>query len=547
MQKFKMRVSLALLFVFLVSCFSGCGAGTPTTVMKPLAGDAKSFDDSHGVSVHDPSLFRAKDGTYYVTGSHIASAKSTDLIHWNTVSSGVFDSNRTLTGEGQTLRGAYAKAFAWCDGAQTLWERADEEWETNVWASDIIYNEAMGKYCYYACSSVWGSTASVIWFATSDSPEGTFTFADTIIYSGFNKRTRLGKPRNEMHYSFTNLGALIENGIFTKEEVESAPWYNENDEYDCTYGKYPNAIDPAPFYDAEGNLWLVYGSFSGGIFVMPLVEETGLPDYAAMKTAEGYDMYFGKQITCTNEQTKNTGEGPFITYDAESGYYYLFLSYGALGALDGYNIREYRSKTPDGVYLDAAGNDAREMKNTGTPIIGNYQFSADAQAYLSGGHSSCLVDTDGKVYQAYHQRYNDGTGAFHNVQIHQMLRTKNGWLTMLPLIYGGETASAVTLAQLAGEYEAVLFTPEIKTATDWNGVQEIIRPTEKMMIAADGTVTLGGKTGTLQLDGDAYTFTLHIDGATFHGACCVGTQNAVQKMTLSALSNTNYTLWAVAK
>lgn len=44
--------------------------------MMPLAGDALQFDDSNGVSVHDPSIYKAKDGTYYITGSHIASAKA---------------------------------------------------------------------------------------------------------------------------------------------------------------------------------------------------------------------------------------------------------------------------------------------------------------------------------------------------------------------------------------------------------------------------------------------------------------------------------------
>ena len=61
----------------------------------------------------------------------------------------------------------------------------------------------------------------------------------------------------------------------------------------------------------------------------------------------------------------------------------MFLSYGGLGALDGYNIREYRSENPDGPYLDLAGNDAKDMKNTGTKLIGNYQFSFDEQAVLS--------------------------------------------------------------------------------------------------------------------------------------------------------------------
>ena len=161
-------------------------------VIKNLEGNALEFDDSNGISVHDPSLFKSNDGKYYVTGSHIAMAESDDLINWSTVSSGVYDSNKILVNDNKTLRESYAKAFAWCDAAQTQWKRSDDEWETNVWASDIIYNEAMGKYCYYASSSVWGTTASVIWFATADSPEGTFEFKDCLVYSGFNKLRKLG-------------------------------------------------------------------------------------------------------------------------------------------------------------------------------------------------------------------------------------------------------------------------------------------------------------------------------------------------------------------
>ena len=96
---------LALLFTAL--CFTSCGAGSTEAIMMPLAGDALQFDDSRGVSVHDPSIYKAKDGTYYITGSHIASAESTDLIHWQTISAGVFDSNRTLVAEGSTLRKSF--------------------------------------------------------------------------------------------------------------------------------------------------------------------------------------------------------------------------------------------------------------------------------------------------------------------------------------------------------------------------------------------------------------------------------------------------------
>lgn len=539
-------ISAAMALVFFALCLTGCGAGSTDAVIMPLEGDALDFDDSNGVSVHDPSVFKAQDGTYYITGSHIASAKSSDLIHWSTISAGVYDSNRTLVNEGSTLRESYEKAFAWCDGAQRLWEKSEDEWETNVWASDIIYNPAMGKYCYYASSSVWGTTASVIWMAVSDSPEGTFEFADTMIYSGFSSRTTLfGRPKNQLHYSFTNIGELIENGTFTKDEVESKDWFDEDGNYDCTYGKYPNAIDPAPFYDENGELWLAYGSYSGGIYVMPLVEETGMPDYGAMRETDGYDIYFGKQISCTNEESGGTGEGPFIVYDAESGYYYLFLSYGGLGAPDGYNIREYRSESPDGPYYDTAGNCATDMKNTGTKIIGNYRFSFNNTDILSPGHSSCLIDDDGRIYQVYHQRYNDGEGAFHNVQVHQMLRTADGWLTMLPLPYGGETASEVSDSDISGAYEVIFFSDDTKTAADWSNIENAVEPTLSASIDNGGKITVGGTEGQITLNNDARTFTLALDGENFSGVFCEAELDGRTVMTISAVSDKNRTLWAV--
>lgn len=548
MKKAVRIFSLILSLIFISVCFTACGsAGSTEAVMKTIEGDALDFDDRKGVSVHDPSIYKSKDGTYYITGSHIASAKSSDLINWNTISAGVFDSNRTLVPEGSTLRESFEKAFAWCDGAQRLFEKSEDEWETNVWASDVIYNEAMGKYCYYACSSVWGTTASVIWMAVSDSPEGTFEFVDTMIYSGFsNRETIFGKPKNQLHYSFTNIADLIENDTFTKEEVENQDWFDDDGNYDCSYGKYPNAIDPAAFYDKEGNLWLAYGSYSGGIYVMPLIEETGMPDYEQMRQSEGYDIYFGKQISCTNEATEGTGEGPFVVYDNESGYYYLFLTYGGLGALDGYNIREYRSENPDGPYIDLAGNDAKDMKSTGTKLIGNYQFSFDDMARLSPGHSSCLIDDDGRVYQVYHQRYNDGEGSFHNVQVHQMIRTSNGWLTMLPLSYNGETAQNVTVADLNGEYEAIFFSADTKKSDDWSKISDTVEKTISAEIS-NGKIIIGNKEYQIQLDSNSCTFTLDIDGETFYGAFCKGSNDNQVVMTLSAVSDKNRTLWAVAK
>lgn len=538
-MKMKMKIlCFVLTVVFIAACFSGCGgAGSTDLLVKTIDGDALAFDDSNGVSVHDPSLFKANNGKYYVTGSHIAMAESDNLIDWNTVSAGVYDSNKILVKDSATLRESYEKAFKWCDGAQRLWEKSEEEWETNVWASDIIYNKAMKKYCYYACSSVWGTTASVIWLAVSDSPDGTYEFVDTMIYSGFNRRTtKLGRPKNQLHYSFTNIKDLIKSEVFTKDEIENMPWFDSEGNYDCSYGKYPNAIDPTAFYDKDGMLWLVYGSYSGGIYVMPLIEETGLPDYSAMRNSDGYDLYFGKQITQTNETHNGTGEGPYIIYDDVSGYYYLFLTYGGLDALGGYCIAELRSDSPDGEY-------------TGERYInGNYQFSFDDSAFLSAGHSSCMIDDDGGIYQAYHQRYNDGFGGFHNVQIHQMLRTNNGYLTMLPLAYNGEKAVPVTINDVIGEYELIKdFKGETQKTDNWENVDEIINTPVNAEITSDGKLIINGNEYAITLDSGKYTFCFNFNGEEYNGAFCKGTDtNGKEKMTFSALSDKT-SIWAVSK
>ncbi|MGN1202261.1 MAG: lipocalin-like domain-containing protein, partial [Eubacterium sp.] len=143
--------------------------------------------------------------------------------------------------------------------------------------------------------------------------------------------------------------------------------------------------------------------------------------------------------------------------------------------------------------------------------------------------------------------YNDGEGAFHNVQIHQMLRTENGWLTMLPLAYNGETAKAVTLADIAGEYELVLFSNETEKTDDWSKVTDIIEPTVTAKIDENGKLTADGAEGVIKLNSNSFTFTLELDGAAYYGAFCTGTQNGKSVMTMSAVSDTNQTLWAVAK
>lgn len=529
----------------------------------PGSGSCEAGDGR--VSVHDPSIVQTKDGTFYVFGSHGCSAKSNDLINWTGVACGPHDNNKMLVPEGETLRSALGEAFAWTDAFQ-VWKGYDEsKWETSIWAADVIYNETMKKYCYYACSSVWGTANSVIWMCTSDSIEGPYEFNSTVVYSGMNKLTYAGAVRKyPTHYSFTNIQDLIDNGAFNIFEVLNAPFFKANGNYNLA--EYPNAIDPTVFYDENGNLWMVYGSYSAGVFIMPMDEETGMPDYEYMKKTDGYDMYYGKKITKTNAMNEGSGEGPYITYDPVSDYYYLYLTYCGLNALGGYNIREYRSKNVDGPYLDAAGNNALDDVNTGAKLFGNYKFDCLDTAYLAGGHSSSIVTDDGKMFQVYHTRFNYGHEG-HQVRVHQMARTENAWAVVLPFEYQGETIEnkGYTTEEICGEYEFINHGTISNGCTDWADVNNIIAPTQMITLNADGTIT-GLKvyesikentavssrevSGIWQVkDGTAYV-SFVIGGVTYEGVLCIQKDESAEKtekLVFSAMGNNNECIWGVKK
>ena len=454
MKKF---LSFILSFVLLISSFSFS--------LTVNAKDAYSYNSIKRVSLHDPSILRAKNGSYYAVGSHLAMAKSSDLINWNNLDSSMNGKNY-LTTATKSWKENLDEPLEWTTAYQKAVnpEIADEDIEYNCWANNAIYNEDMGQYCLYGCCSVWGTTSSVIWLATSKNIEGPYSYVDSFVYSNVCCNEKAldsdywSKMNEAMDYNNTNMKDLISAGYMSESKIVSRePGSYDFTDYNGYYrigpGEYPNAIDPTAFVDKMGEMWLVYGSFSGGSFVLKLDNQTGLPDYKYMKRVSGFNIYYGKRISCTNEETQGTGEGPFIIYDEESDYYYFFLTYGGLGAADGYNIREYRSKRPDGPYEDAAGNLATDFKNTGLKISGNIKFDSMKSAYLSPGHSSCLIDKDGRMFQVFHTRFTADNGIGHQLRVHQMARTSDGWAVMLPFEYQGEKITSVKKSDIAGTYE----------------------------------------------------------------------------------------------
>src|SRR5690606_33726004 len=110
----------------------------------------------------------------------------------------------------------------------------------------------------------------------------------------------------------------------------------------------PNVIDPAAFYDKDNNLWMVYGSYSGGIFVLVMDETTGNPE-----AGQGY----GKRLLGGDLRAI---EVSFVIYGPVSDTSYLFCTVAGLTPAGGYNTRIARSKDPDAPYCVRAANDIAE-------------------------------------------------------------------------------------------------------------------------------------------------------------------------------------------
>ena len=145
-----------------------------------------------------------------------------------------------------------------------------------------------------------------------------------------------------------------------------------------------NAIDPNLALDAEGQPWLSWGSFWGGIKMRRVDTATGLlstndTTLHSVAARRGTEANMGPD----NDQSV---EAPFIVRRGD--YYYLFASYDMCcrGVRSTYNIRVGRSESITGPYLDERGE---SMARGGGDVV-----LASSGRVRGPGHNSVLVRGD---------------------------------------------------------------------------------------------------------------------------------------------------------
>lgn len=431
-------------------------------------------------SVHDPSVIQVDD-TYYVFGSHLAGAKTKDFMKWELVATGVDASNPLFEDVTEELK----EALDWAES-------------DTLWATDVIELNSKFYMYYNACKG--DSPRSAMGVAVADHVEGPYE----------------------------------DHGIFLK----SGMWDQASEDgeiYDANI--HPNVIDPDAFFDADGNLWMVYGSYSGGIFILEMDETTGFPLE---------DQGYGTKLMGGNHSRM---EGPYIQYVPETEYYYLHITYGGLDANGGYNMRVARSENPDGPYVDAEGNemvnvrgpegsffDDEAIEPFGAKLMGNYLFEGPEEkiGYVSPGHNSVFYDEEtGEQLLLFHTRF-PNRGEQHEIRVHQMFMNEDGWPVVAPFRYTGKEQVDVSEADIIGDYQ---FINHGKDITDE------IKKSIQIKLNEDGGIT-GEVNGTWKKN-DGNHITLHIDDSTYKGVLSHQWDEAIESyvLTFTALSEKGIAVW----
>lgn len=171
-------------------------------------------------------------------------------------------------------------------------------------------------------------------------------------------------------------------------------------------GKDYNAIDPALLLD-EGKLWMAFGSFWGGLFLVELDPKTGL---RLDPEAKPHRIAWSREI-----------EAPTLYRRGE--YYYLFVNEGLCckGKDSTYRVRVGRGRAITGPYVDDQGKHLLEAG--GREVLGS---EGD---FIGPGHLGLLKDGD-QEWASVH--FYDGTrhGAPH-LALRRLGWTEDGWPVIL--------------------------------------------------------------------------------------------------------------------
>lgn len=537
-----------------IFAFSALSSAAQTTVTDAdLQGAYSARQYNKRVVCHDPSIVidditNPASPTYYIYGSHLGRGKTTaaeNYQEWTVFKAGEENATATnslfcnLSGNLVNYSDAYAthavtsvkdhagKTVTFGNFDAHGWQKKGNTVKGMQWAPDVIYNKTMKKWCMYMSINGDNWASSIVCF-TSDNVEGPWKYQGPVVFSGF-----LGKYAHNGYAAaddWKNTDFTIATG-----ETSLPERYNVGDKWGSFW---PNCIDPCVFYDDQDNLWMSYGSWSGGIFLLRLDKNNGLRDYtyaypyevngkaatsAAASANTTSDPYFGKKIAGGYYVS---GEASYV--EKIGSHYFLFMSYGGLVSTGGYQMRVFRSDNPEGPYVDCNGTSAvfnrylmnysaTAVDNRGVLLFGGYKWDPMSGAEIAQGHNSAFTDKEGRSFVVYHSRFtNKGEG--HEVRVHQLFLNDEGWIMAAPFEFDGETitnndiATKASIAdtEIAGDYQF------LRHEYGQNTEAKAYETPVNIRLNADGTIS-GVENGTWERTAGTDYIALTIDDVVYRG------------------------------
>ena len=540
-----------LIPIFAFSALSSAAQATVTDADLQGAYSARQYGKR--VVCHDPSIVidditNPASPTYYIYGSHLGRGKTTaaeNYQEWTVFKAGEENATATnslfcnLSGTLVNYSDAYTthavtsvkdhagKTVTFGNFDAHGWQKKGSTVKGMQWAPDVIYNKTMKKWCMYMSLNGDNWASSIVCF-TSDNVEGPWKYQGPVVFSGF-----LGKYAHNGYAAaddWKNTDFTIATG-----ETSLPERYNVGDKWGSFW---PNCIDPCVFYDDQDNLWMSYGSWSGGIFLLRLDKNNGLRDYtytfpyevngkaatsAAASANTTSDPYFGKKIAGGYYVS---GEASYV--EKIGSHYFLFMSYGELVSTGGYQMRVFRSDNPEGPYVDCNGTSAvfnrylmnysaTAVDNRGVLLFGGYKWDPMSGAEIAQGHNSAFTDKEGRSFVVYHSRFtNKGEG--HEVRVHQLFLNDEGWIMAAPFEFDGETitnndiATKASIAdtEIAGDYQF------LRHEYGQNTEAKAYETPVNIRLNADGTIS-GAENGTWERTAGTDYIALTIDDVVYRG------------------------------
>jgi arabinan endo-1,5-alpha-L-arabinosidase len=335
-----------------------------------------------GIYIHDPYMLKDPNGTYWLYGTHQTLAYSTDLTTFTETTLTTPNGSCNSTEGGGWITDAHycpiiGPDFSSWSGLQTP-PTENNGANNDVWAPSILIYDGT-YYLYYAIPYEPSTGAEAyIGLATSASPSGPWTDKGFVVSSWTAATTA---PPSNAAWNFN----------------AATTW---------------NAIDPAPFIDANGNWWMSFGSFEDGIHLLQLSPPTGLP------LSPGLTAY--PIISSRGGGEEGSFIYPYIVNGTQ--YYYYFAPINVCcSATSPYRIIVGRATNPQGPYVDRGG---LALTAGGGTIL----LSTHGNVVGPGGQSVFTDTVNGVATPTLVYHYYDGNNnGTPTLGINRLGFTSDGW------------------------------------------------------------------------------------------------------------------------